>query len=74
MHHVISALTITKIFNISKKNENNALLIGTKIKHGKEYTILKEFIVITLRLTTKNEVANRILLDVAFVLQSEELS
>lgn len=45
-------LTMTKIVNISKKNENNALLIGTKIKHVKENITVKEFIVITLRLTT----------------------
>ena len=53
---------MTKIVNISKKNENNALLFGTKIKNGKENTNVKDFFVITLRLTTKNEVANRILM------------
>ena len=42
VHHVVSILTMTKLTNISMKNENDALLLGTYIMHDIENTIKKE--------------------------------
>jgi hypothetical protein len=55
VHHVVSALTMTKLMNIAMKNENDALLLGTYIKQDIENTIIKEAtVLITLILTMKN--------------------
>ena len=44
VHHVISALTMmTKITNISMKNENDALLLDTYVKNDIEIAIVKEY-------------------------------
>ena len=42
VHHVVSALTMTKLTNFSMKNENDALLLATLIKHNIGYSIVKE--------------------------------
>ena len=43
VHHVISALTMTKSIHIFMENENDALLLGTTyIEHDVENTIVKE--------------------------------
>ena len=42
VHHVVSALTMTKTKNIAMKNENDALLFGTYIKQDIGNTIKKE--------------------------------
>ena len=42
VHHVISALTMTKSIHIFMENENDALLLGTYIEHDVENTIVKE--------------------------------
>lgn len=57
--HVISTLTMTKIVNISKKNENNALLFGRYIKRDmNEKCNRKRIVVKSLILTTKIEIAD----------------
>ena len=42
VHHVVSALAMTKITNISMKNKNDALLLGKYLKHNIENTIVKD--------------------------------
>ena len=42
VHDVVSLLTMTKITNISMKNENDALLLGKYLKHIIENTIVKD--------------------------------
>jgi hypothetical protein len=43
---IVSALIMTKITKISMKNENDALLFGTHIKHDRK-NIYKRIVVIT---------------------------
>ena len=43
VHHVFSpALTMTKLTNISMKNENDALLLGIYNEHNIKNSIVKE--------------------------------
>jgi hypothetical protein len=44
LHHVVSALTMTKTAEIAKKIEKDALLFGTYIKHNNDNTTIKELL------------------------------
>ena len=68
MHHVISAVTMTKSTNISMKNENDALLLGTYINHNKENTIVKNSCDnFKNNIDKKIEIANRASFDDQFI-------